>query len=193
MAGASIAQSAPGSGRSFWSRLKAPAVVLLILLNVLYFGGNAAYDLWQTLSPGQGFSGTITGHERLVTKGENSQQLLLITVETSRGRLQFDVPEHTFTDTSVGQQVTGEIDSHGGFGHDEALRSLTADGKRVFHSLRTNRVINQGFILLVVTGVSALAISWIVGGRRRAARARVAEQLGTAAPPASGAVAEEVL
>ena len=192
MASAAFAQSAPAERRSRWSRITAPAVVLLILVNVLWFGGNAAYDLWQTFSPGQSFSGTITGHERVVTKGENSQQTLLVTVDTGHGTLQWDVPEHTFNDTSVGQKVTGESDSGGALGHDEALRSLTADGKPVFRSLRTNRVINQGFILLVVTGVAAIAISWIVGGRRRAAKAMAAEQAAPGQPPASASRAEEV-
>jgi hypothetical protein len=174
MSGASLAHSTAPVRPSIWSRLKGPAVVALVLVNVVWFGGNSAYDLWQTFSPGHTFQGVIVGHERVVTKGEDSQQYLLVTIASQRGSLRFDVPEHTFNDTSPGQKVSGEIDRGGVLGHDEALRSLTADGKHVYQSRPAARAIGEGFILLVLAGLTAAVFAWTLGARHRAAASAVA-------------------
>jgi len=151
------------------SRLKIPAILLLIVVNVLYFGGNAALDLWQAAGPAVPFSGVVTAHDVHKTTGENSTQQLVVTVNTGSEQLNFDVPQHTFDDTQLGQRVSGELDAHGLLGHDEALRSLTADGKRVFESRPTGRVVNQIIVLVVILAAGGIAIRWIVAARHRAA------------------------
>lgn len=149
---------------SLLSRLKMPAVVLLVSANVLWFGGNSALDLWQVLGPARYISGTIVGHERVVTKTENSEQFLVLTIDP--GALKLDVPDHTFADTSVGQQVSGEMDGRGMLGHDEGLRSLSANGKQVFSANTFNRVVGQLFILAVVLTVGTITVRWLLGRQR---------------------------
>src|SRR5436309_15729393 len=104
--------------RSLWSRLKMPAFLLLVLANVLFFGGNAAIDLWQTFGPALHFSGTITGHEQVTTTGESAQTENLLTIDSDRGVLRFNVFDKTYNDTHTGQHVTGALDAYGIFGHD---------------------------------------------------------------------------
>jgi hypothetical protein len=155
------AQPAPAS---LLSRLKVPAILLLVAANVIWFGGNAVIDLWQVLGPPHHFTGTIVGHDRVVTETENSEQFLVLTIDPNA--LKVDVPEHTFADTSVGQRVSGELDARGLFGHDEALRSLKADGKQVFSANTLNRVLGQLFIFGVVVTIGAITFRWLLGRRR---------------------------
>ncbi len=152
------------------ARLKVPGILLLIAVNLLIFGGNALIDIWQAFGPGTAFSGTITGQQRQVTRGENSQELLLITIATTQaGQLIFDVPQHTFDDTKIGQQVTGERDSFGVhfLDHDEGLRSLSAGGKNVLRIHAISRVAQQLIVLAVVLFVCTVTARWVLSRNRR--------------------------
>ncbi len=150
------------------ARLKVPAILLLIAINMLWFGGNAAADVAQALGPATHFTGTITGHEKQITTGENSQQILRLTIDSTAGPIIFDLGEsdHTFDDTRVGQIVSGTEDGWGFPLHDRALRSLTADGKSVLSTSARNRVIGQLLILSVVLFVCSVAGRWVWSRRR---------------------------
>jgi len=158
---------------SLWSRIKVPAILLIIGLNIIWFGGNAVVDLWQTVGPTKQFTGAITAHDTFFTQGENSQQFWRLTIGGNRQSLTFDVPQHVYDSTQVGQQGTAVFDAHGLLGHDEGLRSMTADDKSVLHIDETNRAIDSLLILGVVCTVGGLAIKWIVS-RSRHRRARAA-------------------
>jgi hypothetical protein len=171
---------------SLLSRLKVPAILLLILVNVFWFGGNSLLDLWQWIGPARTFSGAISGHERVLTKGEDPQEYFTLTVTTATGPLGFDVTSETFAATQLGQQATGKLDSRGLFGHDEALRSLTADGKQVFQSRPASRVLHQLFNLVVVLTLAGIATAFVLrSGRRSRTRARAAAESAHAPPAGS--------
>ena len=158
---------------SLLSRLKVPAILLLILVNAVWFAGNSLLDLWQWLGPARSFSGVISGHERVLTRGEDPQEYFTLTVSTAGGPLGFAVTSDTFDATHTGQQVTGQLDSRGLFGHDEALRSLTADGKPVFQSRPGSRVLHQLFNLVVVLTLAVIAAVFVIRvGRRGRDRSR---------------------
>lgn len=154
---------------SILGALKYPALVLLIIVNLLYFGGNAAVDLWQTVMPAEQFSGVITAHEiQTVGSNDNRTQLLTLTVRTDTGELlTFDVTQRTYDLTSEGQRVVGEQDRAGFLDHNEALRKLTADGRVVFDSHPVNRAIDAALVLVVALALSALALRWIYLSWRR--------------------------
>ncbi len=156
--------------QSLLARLKVPGILLLIAVNLLIFGGNALIDIGQAFGPSTSFNGTITDHQRTVTEGENSQQLLIVAITTRQGgQLSFDVPQHTFDDTKVGQQVSGERDSFGVhlLDHDEGLRSLTADGKSVLRIHAISRVAQQMIVLVVVLFVCTVTARWVWSRNRR--------------------------
>lgn len=169
---ASIPQTKPartGGRHGFWARLGVFAILLLIGLNIAYFGGNAALDLVQIATPGRVFSGTITDHQEHLTTTENPIDQLVLTIHTTDGhQLLLDIPQHTFDDTSVGQSVTGVMDRFGILGHDEAVRSLSANGKPVYRTVTFNRAFDQVLILAVVLLVGVLAARWAwISGRPR--------------------------
>ena len=151
---------------SVLSRLKLPALLLFIAMNLVAIGGNSAIDLWQTFGPGTAFSGRITGHDDIVPQSEGQEESYILTVDTGQSPLRFRVPEHTFNDTRTGQQVTGELDARGILGHDEGLRTMTADGKPVFRSNARNRAIGEFVILGIVLGVAGLVVRWLIARRR---------------------------
>lgn len=159
---ASVAQPRPARVHgSFWKRLGVAAILLLIGLNILYFGGNAALDLAQIASPAHRFTGTITDHQEHLTTTEDPVDELVLTIKTNDGRtLNLDMPQHTFDATSVGQQVSGTMDPWGVFGHDEAVRSLSANGQQVYASRTFNRGFDQVLILAITLFVGALAARW---------------------------------
>jgi len=69
---------------TLWSRIKVPAILLIIGLNIIWFGGNAVVDLWQTIGPTKQFTGAITAHDTFFTQGENSQQFWRLTIGANR-------------------------------------------------------------------------------------------------------------
>lgn len=162
--------------RRLWQRSWPAAVLLLIAVNVLYFGGNAAIDIWQTLSPGQQFSGVITGHAvQNVGTNDNQTQLLELTITTdSGGTLAWDVTQRTYDLTNEGQHVVGEQDSGALLDHTEALRKLTADGAVVFDSRPLNRALDAIVILIVILGVGVFFSRWVILSARRGYVSRLA-------------------
>ena len=162
--------------RRIWQRAWPAGLLLLIAVNVLYFGGNAAIDIWQTLSPGRQFSGVITGHAvQNVGSNDNQTQLLELTITTDSGQtLVWDVTQRTYDLTNEGQYVVGEQDSGALLDHTEALRKLTANGTVVFDSRPLNRAINAIVILLVMLGVGVFFSRWVILSARRSNRARAA-------------------
>jgi len=162
------AQGARGRG-NILGTLKYPVLVLLIIVNLLYFGGNAVVDLWQTMTPAEHFSGVIVAHAiQTVGSNDNRTQLLTLTVRTDTGELlTFDVTQRTYDLTSEGQRVVGEQDRAGFLDHSEALRKLTADGRVVFDSRPVNRAIDAALVLVVALALSALALRWIYVSWRR--------------------------
>jgi len=111
----------------------------------------------------------ITGHDKQITTGENSQQILRLTIDSTAGPILFDLGEsdHTFDDTQVGQSVSGTEDGWGFPLHDRALRSLSADGKSVLSTSARNRVIGQLLILSVVLFVCSVTGRWVWSRSRR--------------------------
>jgi hypothetical protein len=154
---------------SLLARLRVPAILFLISINMLWFGGNALADIAQALGPATHFTGTITGHDKEITTGENSQQILRLTIDSTAGPIIYDLGEsdHTFDDTQVGQHVFGTQDRWGFPLHDPALRSLSADGKSVLATSARNRVVGQSLILGVVLFVCSVALRWVWSRSRR--------------------------
>ncbi|HZU77405.1 MAG TPA: hypothetical protein VFA70_11615, partial [Dehalococcoidia bacterium] len=171
---AQLASPAPPAPRTLWWRLKIAAVVALILANMLYFGGNAALDLWQVAGPGTHFNGTIIDHKHIVTQGEETDEYFELVIQSQRGALSIDVGDAIYNSTDNGQRVSGTLDSRGLLGHDEALRQLSVDGRPVFDANVENRILGQSFILLVVAGVGGLALYWMWRNIRRPAGAHAA-------------------
>jgi len=100
----------PRGRPSIWSRLVVPAVLLLIGINVAYFAGNAALDLWQVLGPARPCTGTITGHDDILRTGENADEYFGLTLTTS--------PSVTFTETASANLVGWTSwSSSSGFSH----------------------------------------------------------------------------
>jgi hypothetical protein len=158
---------------------KVPALLLLIGANVLFFGGNAALDLWQTVGPGSHFAGTVTDKRQVVPTSEGSLQQNLLTIQTGRGTLQFDVYDKTYADAQVGEQVTGELDSRGLLGHDEALRRLSAGGQEIFSTQSLARAVGQAFVFVVIVGLGGFVVLMIL--RRNRPRRTVSGTAGEAA------------
>jgi hypothetical protein len=160
--------------RRVWHHSWPVALLLLIACNVLFFGGNAAIDIWQTLSPGQQFSGVITGHAvQNVGTNDNQTQLLELTIRTDNGQtLIWDVTQRTYDLTNEGQHVVGEQDSGALLDHTQALRKLTADGTVVFDSRPLNRAINAIVILVVMLAAGAFFSRWVILSARRSGRQR---------------------
>jgi hypothetical protein len=163
------ADATPQGWRRWWPRLWPAALLLMIVANVLYFGGNAAIDLWQTLSPGQQFRGVITKHEiQNVGSNDNQTQLLVLTIALDGGGTNdFDVTQRTYDLTNEGQRVVGEQDSGGFLDHAEALRKLTANNTVVFDSRPVNRAINAIVILVVIVGAGVFFARWVIRSARR--------------------------
>lgn len=148
--------------RSTWWWLKMAAVIGLIVGNMLYFGGQAALDLWQALGPATTFQGTIVDHQHIVTQGEESDEHNVLVIESNHGRMSLDVSARAFDNTDVGQHVAGELDRWGFFGHEQGLRSLKVDGHVVQDPNTELRVAGQLLILIVVAGVGGLALRLIL-------------------------------
>ena len=171
--------------RRRWQRTWPVALLLLIAVNVFYFGGNAAIDIWQTLSPGRQFSGVITGHAvQNVGTNDNQTQLLELTIKTdSGGTLVWDVTQRTYDLTNEGQHVIGEQDSGALLDHTEALRKLTANGTVVFDSRPLNRAINAIVILVVMLGAGVFFSRWVIVSARRGNRERASARPAGAPQP----------
>ncbi|HLZ68495.1 MAG TPA: hypothetical protein VKV26_01155 [Dehalococcoidia bacterium] len=167
----------PAPRRSLWSRLKLPAILLLIAINAGAIVGNAALDLWQVLGPSRVVSGTLVGHERIVQTGENADEQYVLTVDTGHGNELINATEKAFNETQTGQSVTVEWDGRGALGHDEALRKLTAGAQVVYQSHPWRRALSQLIVAGITIAVAAVATLWLLRGtaRRRPSPTRASD------------------
>lgn len=159
--------SLPAPRRSIWSRLKLPAILLLIAVNAGAIVGNAALDLWQVLGPPRVVSGTLSGHDRIVQTGENADEQYVLTVVTGHGNELINATEKAFNETQSGDRVTVEWDRRSFLGHSEALRRLTANGRVVYDSSPWRRALSQIIVGGITIAVAAVAVRWLLHGVRR--------------------------
>jgi hypothetical protein len=166
----STIQPATGTTKrsSVLARLARPAILLLILVNVGYFAGNAVLDLWQVLGPSDAFAGTIARHDRIVVSGENATEYYVLTLVERGSELRVQVPEKAFNATVAGENVSGRLDARGLFGHNQALRALNSDGKTLYAASAVRRSISQIVVLLVVMVIGALTARWLLRPAHRA-------------------------
>jgi len=157
----------PAPRRSIWSRLKVPAILLLIAINAGAIVGNAALDLWQVIGPARVVTGTLVGHDRIVQTGENANEQYVLTVDTGHGNELINATEKAFNETQIGQQMTVQWDSRGLLGHDEALRRLSAAGQVVYDSSPWRRALSQIIVAGITIAVAAVALRWLLHGTRR--------------------------
>lgn len=160
-------QSLPAPRRSIWSRLKLPAILLLIAVNAGAIVGNAALDLWQVLGPARVVSGTLVGHDRVVQTGENADEQYVLTVDTGRGNELINATEKAYDQTQIGERVTVAWDGRSFLGHTEALRRLTANGQVVYDSSPWRRALSQIIVGGITIAVAAIAVRWLLRGVRR--------------------------
>lgn len=161
--------SLPAPRRSIWSRLKLPAILLLIVVNAGAIVGNAALDLWQVLGPPRVVSGALSGHDRVVQTGENADEQYVLTVDTGHGKELINATEKAFNETQAGDRVTVEWDGRSFLGHTEALRRLTANGRVVYDSSPWRRALSQIVVGGITIAIAAVAVRWLLRGTRRPA------------------------